>query len=488
MKLENVLRDLNCEIVRRGGSDEITGVVIDSRRAVEGCLYVCIRGLRVDGHKFIEEAFLAGAAAVLVDREQSAYPEGMTVIKTDHCRKALCVAASNFYGRPADSLRISGVTGTNGKTSTTYFLETILSSAGFATGLIGTLGTRVADKIVDVPVETVTTPDTLELMQILARMKELGASDVVMEVSSHALSLFKVDGINFEVGIFTNLSRDHMDFHGTMENYRDAKAKLFTLSKNCVLNADDPAAEFMKRKKNKNYITYGLYNDCDLKAVKIENLPDGSSFEVEIDGEAEYFFLPAKGRFNIYNCLAAIGAALALNVPVDVIRKGVSEIRGIPGRIESVPNKINAHVIVDYAHSPDGLVNIINAVREFTKGRLITLFGCGGEKDKGKRSIMGRVAGELSDFCILTTDNPRSESPEEIIRQIVAGITDSNCPFAVHTDRKEAIIAGVEMLKAEDALIIAGKGHEHYQHVNGEYIPFDDVEIASGALQKRAAS
>ncbi|MCL2708288.1 MAG: UDP-N-acetylmuramoyl-L-alanyl-D-glutamate--2,6-diaminopimelate ligase, partial [Defluviitaleaceae bacterium] len=453
MKLSELLQGLEHEIIQEGTSDDISGVTIDSRKVSEGFLYACIRGFRVDGHKFISDAVKSGAAAVLVDSSQTKYPEGVSVIKVNETRTALCVVSSNFFGRPAETMRIIGVTGTNGKTSTAYFLETILKASGRRTGVIGTIGTRVGDAVVDIPFDASTTPDTLELMQILARMRELGVEDVVMEVSSHALSLNKVDGIKFAAGLFTNLTQDHLDFHGSMENYRSAKSRLFDLCKIGIVNADDASAKFMMKSKKCAFLTYGIDSECDLKATRIDRVETGMSFSVEIDGEIEDFFISAKGRFNIYNCLAAICAALALGAPVDRIKQGVSMIRAIPGRIQSIPNEGGFYVLVDYAHSPDGLVSVINAVREFTKGRVITLFGCGGDKDKGKRPIMGRIAGELSDYCVLTSDNPRSEEPAEIIRQIESGLSDTNCGYETHPNRREAIFAGVSMLKPGDSLI-----------------------------------
>ncbi|MDR1663620.1 MAG: UDP-N-acetylmuramoyl-L-alanyl-D-glutamate--2,6-diaminopimelate ligase [Clostridiales bacterium] len=486
MKIQELMRGTEYEIVQQGDADDITSVVIDSRKAKAGCLFVCIRGLNVDGHRFINDVNAAGAAAVLIDEKQEAYPPGLTVVKVSQTRVALCAVAANFYGNPGDRMRLVGITGTNGKTSTAYFLETILDTAGRKTGVIGTIGTRVGDEAVEIPFDTSTTPDTLELMEILSRMRELGAEDVVMEVSSHALSLNKVDGLRFEAGILTNITQDHLDFHGTMENYREAKERLFTLCRFGIVNADDESAAIVTRGKRCGFTTYGLEKDCDLKAVHIEYLPEGSSFDIEIDGAAEHFYLPAKGRFNIYNCLAAIGAALSLNVPVADIRRGVARIQVVPGRIQNIENNLkDIHVLVDYAHTPDGLVSVINAVREFTKGRVVTLFGCGGDKDKSKRPMMGRIAGELSDYCVLTSDNPRSEQPEDILKQIEKGITDTNCPYQVFVNRKDAIRAGVMLLEEGDSLIIAGKGHEDYQIIGGMTIHFDDVETAREILREK---
>jgi UDP-N-acetylmuramoyl-L-alanyl-D-glutamate--2,6-diaminopimelate ligase len=481
MKLDALLKGVPHEVIQTGDAAEVTSLTADSRKVSEGCLFICIRGFKMDSHRFIENAAASGAAGVLIDAVQEHYPPGLYVIMVGNTRSAMSYIAANYYGHPAKSMRIIGVTGTNGKTSTTYFIETLLEATGHKVGVIGTIGTRLGNETVDIPFDTATTPDPLELQQIFAKMRDMGATDVVMEVSSHALSLHKTDGVVFEAGVFTNLSQDHLDFHGTMENYRDAKARLFSQCKTAVLNADDTAMPYMRGNAPK-VLTYGIDSACDLQAVHIDYKPEGSSFGLEIGGITERFYLPVKGRFNVYNCLAAIGAGLALNIPAEAIKKGVEQIKGIPGRVQSVPNSKKAHVLVDYAHTPDGLVNVINAVREFTAGRLITLFGCGGDKDKTKRPVMGRIAGELSDYCIITSDNPRSETPEDIIRQIEIGLKDTNTPYEIHSNRRDAIFAGAAMLKTGDSLIIAGKGHEKIQIIGGESIPFDDFEVALEAM------
>nr|AGS52125.1 UDP-N-acetylmuramoylalanyl-D-glutamate--2,6-diaminopimelate ligase [uncultured bacterium contig00034] len=483
MTPDELFRDIPHEVLREGDGRAITSVVIDSRKVGDGCLFVCLRGLKVDGHGFASEVAEKGAAALLVDRASDDYPAGLRVVRVDDTRKALSPLAANCCGRPADALRLFGVTGTNGKTTVTYFLEAILRQTG-SVGLIGTLGARLDGVAADIPYETSTTPDPPELQRILAYMRDGGASDVVMEVSSHALALYKLAGIRFAVGVFTNITQDHLDFHGTMDNYLEAKTRLFGQCASGVINADDARAASVMASARCNWLTYGIENACDLRASNIEQLTDGSSFDVEIDGKEERFSIPARGRFNVYNALAAIGAALAAGVPITHIKNGLARAPGVPGRIQSVQNRKGAHVLVDYAHSPDGLANIINAVRDFTKGRVITLFGCGGDRDAAKRPIMGRVAGELSDYCIVTSDNPRSEAPDEIIRQIVAGLSETSCPFETLPDRRAAIFRGAAMAGAGDALIIAGKGHERTQIIGGEVLPFDDVEVAREALSE----
>ncbi|MCL2420551.1 MAG: UDP-N-acetylmuramoyl-L-alanyl-D-glutamate--2,6-diaminopimelate ligase [Defluviitaleaceae bacterium] len=485
MKMSEVMQGIACEIIQHGDAEGVDSIIIDSRKVGEGGLFVCLRGLQVDGHCFINDVAQKGASAVVIDRDQDTYPPGLTILKVKNARKSLSAIAANFYGRPADKLRLFGVTGTNGKTSTTYIMDSILRQAG-KPGLIGTVGIHLGGKNIDIPFSTSTTPDPPELQQIFNHMLNNGAKDVVMEVSSHALALYKMENLFFEVAVFTNLTQDHLDFHGTMENYLAAKAKLFGQCRYGIVNGDDQySPQIMTIGNCEKWITFGIDNDCDIRAIHIEELPEGSAFDVEINGALEHFYLPVKGRFNIYNALATIGAALVVGIDVEQIRAGLASFEGVPGRIQAVPNDKGFHVLVDYAHSPDGLVNIINSVRAFTTGRVITLFGCGGDKDMGKRPIMGRIAGELSDHCIVTSDNPRSEPPEEIIHQVEAGLVETSCPYDSFVDRRTAIYHGIAMLEPGDAFIIAGKGHENYQIVNNKTIHFDDVEVANEALKER---
>jgi UDP-N-acetylmuramoyl-L-alanyl-D-glutamate--2,6-diaminopimelate ligase len=483
MKLETLMQGVPYTVLQTGDFDEADFITHDSQKTRPGCLFICIRGFRKDGHKYIDDAAVAGAAAVVIDKEQEYYPPGLTVLKVNSSRSAMSYIAANYYGNPAKDLKLIGVTGTNGKTSATYFIETLLEATKHKVGVIGTMGTRIGREVLDIPFDTVTTPDPLELHYIFAQMRDLGATHVVMEVSSHALALNKTAGFWFDVGVFTNITQDHLDFHITMDNYKAAKAKLFKQSRFGVLNADDVSMPVIRGNLS-DYFTYGIENDCDLKAIHTEYTAEGSSFEIVINEKPEYFHLHVKGKFNVYNCLAAIGALLALGVPVADIQMGVEFIKGVPGRIQSVPNKLGANILIDYAHSPDGLVSVINAVREFTEGRVITLFGCGGDKDKLKRPVMGRIAGELSDACIVTTDNPRSEDPLKIINQIIDGLKETNTPYETYVDRREAIQAGIGMLTAGDALIIAGKGHETVQHIGDKLIPFDDYEVALDILEQ----
>jgi len=478
MKLKEIMQGIEYKILQEGSADEASHIAIDSRKIESGGLFICMKGLSVDGHKFIDNAAKKDAAAIVIEAEQASYPKNLTVFKVADARKSLAHIAANFYGHPEDKLRLFGVTGTNGKTSVTYIMESILQEVA-KPALIGTVGLRFDGKLVDIPFATSTTPDPPELMQIFDYIHKNNGRDVVMEVSSHALALHKMAGLNFEVAMFTNLTQDHLDFHGTMENYLAAKAKLFGQCRIAVVNKDDKySPQIMSIGSPERWITYGIDSDCDLRAINIKEKDAGYTFTVANND----FYLPVKGRFNIYNALACIGAALVVGINAEQIKAGLANFKGVPGRIQSISNDKGFNVIVDYAHSPDGLINIINSVREFTTGRVITLFGCGGDRDVDKRPIMGRIAGELSDYCILTSDNPRSEPPEAILKQIEAGIKD--CEFVSLVDRREAILYGISMLNPGDSLIIAGKGHENYQIFKDETIHFDDVEVAKEGLSK----
>ncbi|MDR3240313.1 MAG: UDP-N-acetylmuramoyl-L-alanyl-D-glutamate--2,6-diaminopimelate ligase [Clostridiales bacterium] len=488
MTLKEILKGLEYEWVQ-GRNAEVSGIAIDSRKVQYDSLFVCLKGLRSDGHHFIAKAAQAGASAVLVQDSQEDYPENVTAVKTDDTRKALSYAAANFFGNPSQSFNLVGVTGTKGKTTTTYLLENILRECGRKVGVIGTLGAKIGPRRLDIHYDTSTTPDPVELQQILSVMKEEKISDAVMEVSSQALAFHKVDGVKFNIGIFTNLSQDHLDFHKTMENYQQAKAKLFTQCRYGVVNADSEAGLYMTRQPGCEYMTFSIDAESDLRAENIQYLENGLEFTARIHETDVHFFVPIKGRFTVYNTLGAIGAALLMNIPVESIQNALAVMKGVPGRLQSVPNSRGLHVIVDYAHSPDSLVNIINAVREFTQGKLVTLFGCGGDRDALKRPIMGKIAGELSDYCIITSDNPRGEPPGKIMEQIESGLADTHCPYESVLDRKDAIFRAVSLLEEGDSLIVAGKGHEDYQIIGDQILPFDDMKItreALAALEARA--
>ena len=482
MKLKDILKGTEGKLVSGNTDIEINSLTIDSRKAGEGVLFVAMVGMTTDGHKYIPSAYDKGTRAVITEHNIENIPDDMTVYQVKDARDALDVMAANFYSHPGNELNIIGVTGTNGKTSTTYFIEAVLNYIKHKTAVIGTVEIRIGGKKRDIDFATSTTPDTIELNQMLRIMADEDCDDVVMEVSSHSLELKKVKGIHFSVGVFTNLTQDHLDFHKTMENYAAAKAKLFKMCRYGVINADDKWADKMTENATCNIITFGIEKDCDIRAKDIEYLPDRVDFTVNIRGEDVRFELMVPGKFSVYNALAAIGTCYALGIDTQYIKEGIRSIEGVPGRIQNIKNNRGFNVIVDYAHTPDGLENIINAVREFTKGRVITVFGCGGDRDKTKRPVMGEIVGRLSDIAVVTSDNPRSEDPGEILKEIEKGIKPVTDKYVMIEDRKEAIKRAVDMAEKGDSIIIAGKGHENYQILKDKTIHFDDAETAREIL------
>lgn len=485
MKLSELLKDVEYQLLSGDTDIDISALTIDSRRAASGTLFVCIKGFSTDGHKYIPAAAANGCGAVVCESEAD-IPDGMTAVYVPNgSREALAKIASAFYGEPSKKFRLIGVTGTNGKTSTTYFMETVLRSVGRKTGVIGTVGVTVDGEKLDVEFATSTTPDTIELQAIFAEMSRRGVDDVIMEVSSHGLELKKVDGSDFDTCIFTNLTQDHLDFHKTMDNYCAAKARLFKMCRYGVINADDSWAKEIEKQANCRFSTFGIETDADIRAYNIEYLMDRVSFTVDIGGKATDFVLHVPGRFSVYNALGVIGAALSMGISAEDIQKGIANIKGVPGRIQNIPNDLGINVIVDYAHTPDGVENILNAVREFTQGRIITVFGCGGDRDRTKRPIMGEIAGRLSDYCVVTSDNPRSEEPIDILKEIEPGVRSATENYVLVVDRRDAIVRAVNMAQKGDSVVIAGKGHENYEIFKDKTIHFDDAEEAQKALEAR---
>lgn len=469
------------KLLRGSAAPFISSIEIDSRKVKPGALYVAIRGLSVDGHGFIGEAVKNGAAAVLADTP-AAVPAGLpvAVALVDDSRAAMSLVAANYFGNPAKKLQLVGVTGTNGKTTTTVFIEELLRESGFRTGLIGTFGAKVDGEPLDCSFATSTTPDPLELHGALDVMQKRGVTHVVMEVTSHALHFRKTEGLRFCLGVFTNLSQDHLDIHGTMESYALAKAGLFAQSDAGIANADDEAGRLMlSHLGQRPRATYGISSDADFRA---RDISFGERTEFALAKTGQVFSLAPKGLFNVYNALAAIAAASFLGVASERVAAAVAKLAGVAGRIQEVPNSRGLGVFVDYAHTPDGLVNIISAVRQFTKGRVITLVGCGGDRDRTKRPVMGRIAAEMSDFAILTSDNPRTEDPHGILSQMEAGIAEG--AYGKIENRRDAIFEGVKMLEKGDSLIIAGKGHEDYQIIGAGTVRFSDYDTALEAIQK----
>lgn len=485
MKLGQLLESVDYEIISGDADIEISGVQYDSRKATPASLFVAITGFKTDGHLFASEAISKGAIAVLVEKEIEV-PAGVLLIRTANTREALAVVARNYYGKPDLDLKIVGVTGTNGKTTTTHLIKAILEQAGKKTAILGTLYAKIGQIEMDLGR---TTPEALEIQEFMSLCCREKAEYLVMEVSSHALDLHRVDQIQFDAAIFTNLTQDHLDYHLHMENYLQSKLKLFKMLKgdNCfsIINADDAYADsFKEASRQVRLMTYGVDGAAEVQAGKLGFSLTGSSFKFKYAGKAWPINMQLIGRFSVYNALAAIAYGLAAGIENSIIIKAIEELPGVSGRFEQVPSQQDFTVIVDYAHTPDGLENILKAAKQIVQNRLITVFGCGGDRDRGKRPLMGEIAARYSNFCIVTSDNPRSEEPEAIIADIIPGLDQvEDSRYAIIVDRREAIRHAVNCGKKGDLIIIAGKGHETYQLVKDKVLEFDDRRVAAEFLK-----
>lgn len=483
MKIENLIKNLKYINFKGNKETDIAGITIDSRKVLNNYIYVAIKGFNVDGHNYINSAIENGAKLIVCEDKFETDKENISILQVENSRKALSLIAKNFYNNPTEKLNIIGFTGTNGKTSSTYFMEQILMEWGKSTGVIGTIEVRANGKKLDFDFATSTTPDTIELNQLFNKFIEKGIENVAMEVSSHALELDKVYDCKIKIGVFTNLTQDHLDLHKNMENYCNSKAKLFKMCEIGILNADDKYCDKILENASCKVLKYSIENKSDLQAKNIKYLMDKVEFDVNIKGIDEHFILNIPGKFSVYNALCVIAASIALEIPIEIIKNGISKIKGVKGRIQTIPNNKGFNVIVDYAHTPDGLDNIVKAVREFTKGKIITVFGCGGDRDRKKRPIMGEISAKLSDYTIITSDNPRSEVPEEIINEIEVGVLPITKEYEKITSRKEAIFKAIKIANSGDSVIIAGKGHEDYEIFADKIIHFDDAEVANEALE-----
>lgn len=472
MKLKNLI---NCN------SDmseiEITGVTCDSRAVEEGFLFVCIKGALSDGHTYAKSANEKGAA-VIVAEEDTGLPNQIIVENTHAAYADIC---AKWFGSPADSLKLIGVTGTNGKTSVTYILKKILESFGEKVGLIGTVQNMICDEVYEAKN---TTPNAYELNSLFAQMKEKGCTYAVMEVSSHALDQCRVYNLNFEVAMFTNLTQDHLDYHKTMENYLEAKKKLFKMCKIAVINSDDEYAKQIIEGLDCKVVTYSTGNDSTNSAKAIQYKPDGVNFEFVSDTDICHIKVNTGGKFSVYNTMCAISCAVELGFPLKQTAKAIAELKGVKGRAEVVPTNRDFTVIIDYAHTPDGLKNILTTFRECRKNRLTVVFGCGGDRDKTKRPIMGSIAARYADNVIVTSDNPRSEEPKAIIDDILVGMDGTPTPYKVIENRVEAIKYAVATAQKDDIIVLAGKGHETYQILNSGTIHLDEREVVAEALSE----
>ena len=488
MNLKNILVGLE-KLKGKGNLDiEINGIESNSKKVKDGFLFIAIKGFSTDGHEYIQDAIENGARAIIIedgyDVKKLKNYEDITIIMTQNTREALAVAASNFYGNPTRKLKLIGVTGTKGKTTTTYMIKEILEKAGKKVGLIGTIAVYINGK--KMKDSDRTTPESLELQQIFAKMVEDGVEVAVMEVSSQSLKLNRVTGCEFDYVIFTNFSEDHIspNEHPDMEDYFQSKLKLFKMCKNGIVNVDDlHGAKIPSLFPENNIVTYGIDNSANLlaKDITITNLY--ADFKVKITDRNERIKTGIPGRFSVYNSLAAICIAQKFGISSEIIREALLEVR-VPGRSELVDNKKEIPIMIDYAHSPESLENILRAVKSYTRGKVICVFGCGGDRDSGKRPIMGEISGKIADFTIITSDNPRTENPEKIVEQIEDGIKKTKGNYKVVVDRKAAIEEAIKMAGKTDIVILAGKGHEPYQEINGEKYPFDERIIVKEIIQK----
>lgn len=458
---------------------DVEDIAIDSRDVHPGTLFVALRGEERDGHDYIDDAAVQGACCVVCEKP----PEiDIAYVLVSDTHDALAMLAARFCGEPAEKLMMIGVTGTNGKTTTTYLLKQLLEKTkGAKVGLIGTNQNMIGDEILSAER---TTPDALSLQKLLSAMVEAGCSHAVMEVSSHALMQKRAAGIRFAVGIFTNLTQDHLDYHGTMEAYCDAKAKLFTACDAAVVNGDDPWTPRLLEGFTGKVTTFGQGLTNDLVAYRPHYENDRVCFAACSDTDHVETYLPIPGAFSLYNALGALAAMQALGVSLPESAKALRTCTGVRGRCEVVPVPADYTVIIDYAHTPDGLKNILAAVCGFAEGRVIAVFGCGGDRDKTKRPRMGRIAAALSDFAVLTSDNPRTEDPYAILREVYSGMADAKTPFAVIEDRREAIRFALRSARRGDVVVLCGKGHETYQIIGTTKYPLDEREVVRACFAK----
>jgi len=509
MTLESILD--GADLLSRSGEAEVKGVAYDSRQVQPGDLFVAMKGGSTDGNRYIDAAIKAGAAAVVTDSSIEPPRPGVAWVTVPHGRRALARISANLFRRPAEKLSLTGITGTNGKTTTAFLIESIFAAAGRKSALLGTIEYRIAGRVIPAPH---TTPEALEIQQVLAEALRCGASEAVMEVSSHALEQERVFGLPFKVGVFTNLTRDHLDYHGDLDTYFAAKRKLF---EGCgaepptyaVLNAGDPyGCELAKFCHGRSAVlTYaveegggpthshsagmahsasGSGKPPDFLAENVSIAPSGTRLDLRTPDGVIPLFSPLLGRVNVENILAAAAAAFARDCPASAISEGIASLHAVPGRFERVDQGQNFTVVVDYAHTDDALRNLTALAHEFVgrgKGRVITVFGCGGDRDRSKRPLMGDAAGRGSDLVVLTSDNPRSEDPLTIINDVLPGLQRSGARYLLEPDRRKAIALAVDEARPGDIVLIAGKGHEKVQTSRAGAVPFDDVEVARAALR-----
>lgn len=485
MNLKNILQGIE-NIKGKGNFDiEIENIESDSRKVTKNGLFFAIKGFAVDGTDYINSAVENGAIAVVIEDEKDIKKiekiNDITVALVPDIRKAMAISACNFYDNPSKKLRLVGVTGTKGKTTTTFMVKEILEKQGYKVGLIGTIANYIGK--VCLGDSSRTTPESIELQKLFARMVEEKCQVAVMEVSSQSLKLDRVYGCDFDIGVFTNFSEDHISEHEhpDMEDYFKSKCKLFDMCKTAFINVDDLYGEKLKKIIPCEFATYGIDNSCNLLAKDITITNSYVDFKVKLTDRNERVKVDIPGRFTVYNALAAISIALKLGCSSENIKEALLEIK-VPGRSELVPNKKGLTIMIDYAHSPESLENILSAVKSYTRGKVISVFGCGGDRDTSKRAIMGEISGRIADYTIITSDNPRTEKPELIVEEIESGMKKTNGKYEVVVDRIEAIKTAINIAGKSDIIVLAGKGHEPYQEINGVKYPFDERKIVNDII------
>lgn len=489
MKLKEILTGIN-DLKAKGNLDiDVNKITSDSRSVESGDMFVAIKGFDVDGHKFVKSAIDNGAKVVLINEDMAKdmlqyITPNVTLITAKDTREAIAICACNFYQNPSRKVKLIGVTGTKGKTTTTFMIKRILEKQGIKTGLVGTIASYSGEKKLEDSDRT--TPDSLKLQQLFSTMYNDGCQAIVMEVSSQSLKLHRVDGCDFDIGIFTNFSEDHISEkeHPNMEDYFASKVMLFKMCKVGFINVDDVnTIRVPSIVKTCEFKTYGIDNECDLLAKDITITNSYVDFRVKINGKNERIKTDIPGRFSVYNSLAAISVALKMGVSVDNIKEALKDVK-VPGRSELVDNKLGLTIMIDYAHSPESLQSILQAVKSYTRGRVISVFGCGGDRDHAKRPQMGEISGRIASYTIITSDNPRTENKEEIVREIEEGIKKTKGKYECIVDRTEAIKKAISMCEKNDIIVLAGKGHETYQEINHVKYPYDERVIIKNIIDE----
>lgn len=488
MKINEIIKNLEIkEIIHPQEELNIEKIAYDSREARENTLFVAVAGYVTDGHKYVDGAIEKGAKAIIFQNDLSQYVKGITYIKVSDSRHALGSVAANFYKNPSEEMVVTGITGTNGKTTITYMLNTIFKAAGKKCGLVGTIHNLIGEKIMDNRGRT--TPESLEVQEIIREMRDENCDYLSMEVSSHGLALDRVNGVVFDYGIFTNLTQDHLDYHKTFENYFDAKAKLFLQVKGTnIINGDDHwggmLCDILEEKTETPIITYGFKKTNDYVATEMKYAVDGTQYTLITPEGEEEIYLSIPGEFMVYNSMAAIINAVVEGVPMATIKKAMANMTTVEGRMERLDVDADFDVMIDYAHSPDSLEKLLKSVRKIYKGKIVLVFGCNGDRDKAKRPIMGRIAGENADEIVVTSDNPASENPMDIIKAVVAGVSEKTKNYHVVEVRNDGVYFGATLCHPGDVLVLAGKGHEKQEIMKDETLYYNEWDTAREAIAR----